>query len=104
MEWSRRAEFWRSVREKRKAGLSYAGIPMRTVQSRHVLERSAPKPSCSFCNRSENEVKELISSPMNEQLLPPPDHFVYICPDCVAVCHELLNEMREDREGTIEPS
>jgi ClpX C4-type zinc finger len=78
-----------------------------------LWRRSAPKPRCSFCNRTENEAKELIPSPINDWLLPPPDHFVYICADCIAVCNQLLKDMREDSEGremrddlegTIQPS
>ena len=38
---------------------------------------------CSFCGRSQQETKKLISSP---------DGSCFICEDCVAVCREMLNE------------
>ena len=38
---------------------------------------------CSFCGRSQQEAKKLISSP---------DGSCFICEDCVAVCKEMLNE------------
>ena len=43
---------------------------------------------------------DLIPSPANEQLLPPPEHFVYICADCVAVCNALLDDRRREAEDT----
>jgi len=63
--------------------------------------RSASKPHCSFCNRPEDAVGELISSPINEQLTPPPDHFVYICADCVAVCNQLLSDRSQEAGGAM---
>ena len=59
------------------------------------------KPHCSFCNRAEDVAGELISSPINEQLLPPPDHFVYICANCIAMCNQLLSDIHQEAEGTM---
>jgi hypothetical protein len=51
-------------------------------------------PHCSFCNRVGDAAGDLISSPINDQLLPPAEHFVYICADCVGVCNEILEDGR----------
>ncbi|MCR4406620.1 MAG: ATP-dependent Clp protease ATP-binding subunit ClpX [Anaerolineae bacterium] len=42
----------------------------------------APKPGCSFCGRSEDEVRRLIAGPGP----------VYICDECVELCQEILEE------------
>jgi ATP-dependent Clp protease ATP-binding subunit ClpX len=36
---------------------------------------------CSFCNKSQNEVKKLIAG-----------HNVYICNECIEICNEIINE------------
>lgn len=36
---------------------------------------------CSFCNKSQNEVKKLIAG-----------HNVYVCNECIEICNEILNE------------
>ena len=38
---------------------------------------------CSFCNKSQNQVRKLISGPHNG---------VYICDECVDVCAEIIEE------------
>ena len=42
---------------------------------------------CGFCNKHQNEVGKLISSPLD-------DPTVYICDECVAVCHSILDDER----------
>ena len=44
---------------------------------------SENKKCCSFCKRSENEV---------EFLIPAPDFSAYICPMCISLCDEILDE------------
>ena len=41
------------------------------------------KKTCSFCNRGEGEV---------EFLIPSPDLSAYICPMCVDLCEQILDE------------
>ena len=38
---------------------------------------------CSFCGRSENEVRQLFQGPSQD---------VFICNNCVEGCHSLMNE------------
>ena len=59
------------------------------------------KPRCSFCNRAEEATGELISSPINDQLTPPPDHLVYICADCIAICNQLISDRHEEVAGIM---
>lgn len=42
--------------------------------------------SCSFCNKNQLEVKKIISG-----------NDVYICNECVDLCHSILNDGRQDR-------
>ncbi|MEZ4814891.1 MAG: ATP-dependent Clp protease ATP-binding subunit ClpX [Bdellovibrionota bacterium] len=46
--------------------------------------------SCSFCGKSQREVKKLIAGPS-----------VYICDECVSLCRDIINEeqVREVRQG-----
>jgi ClpX C4-type zinc finger len=41
---------------------------------------------CSFCNRSEDEVNELMGNP--KKFSPR----AYICDDCVSICHSLMSD------------
>ena len=48
--------------------------------------------SCSFCGKSQKEVKKLIAGPS-----------VYICDECIALCNDILAEevqKEEETEGT----
>jgi ATP-dependent Clp protease ATP-binding subunit ClpX len=47
---------------------------------------------CSFCGKSQNEVKKLIAGPG-----------VYICDECIELCNDIIAEERE-REGSTKPS
>ncbi len=42
---------------------------------------------CSFCGKSQDEVKKLIAGPS-----------VYICDECVSLCNEIIQEEYEERE------
>ncbi len=42
---------------------------------------------CSFCERSQEEVQRLIAGP----------GFVFICDECVELCHEIIQEERQQR-------
>ena len=41
------------------------------------------KVRCSFCNKSEDQVRKLISSL---------DKSVYICDECIEICNEIIEE------------
>src|SRR5579871_3010378 len=42
---------------------------------------------CSFCGKSQHEVRKLIAGPS-----------VYVCDECVALCNDIINEeAREDK-------
>jgi hypothetical protein len=45
--------------------------------------------SCSFCYKSENTVGHLIASPSED------GPRVYICDECIAVCHSILGDRQE---------
>ena len=44
---------------------------------------------CSFCGKSQKEVKKLIAGPG-----------VYICDECIELCNDIIAEEREREEGT----
>lgn len=44
---------------------------------------------CSFCNKSQNQVKKLIAGPAG----------VYICDECVEICEDILEEELEEEIG-----
>ena len=46
---------------------------------------------CSFCGKSQNEVKKLIAGPNN----------VYICDECVELCRSIIEEDRQKDGGTL---
>src|SRR5712675_1361551 len=48
---------------------------------------------CSFCNKSQRDVKKLIAGPT-----------VYICDECVDICLDIIAEDRKDEPGTMEGS
>ena len=47
------------------------------------------KVRCSFCHKSEDQVRKLIAGPDG----------AYICDDCVAICSEIIQEEFEDLYG-----
>jgi len=46
---------------------------------------------CSFCGKSQKEVRKLIAAPM-----------VYICDECVELCNDILNDGNEKVEASVE--
>ncbi|NUN95193.1 MAG: ATP-dependent Clp protease ATP-binding subunit ClpX [Candidatus Omnitrophica bacterium] len=55
---------------------------------------------CSFCGKSQEEVKKLIAGPPQKGTSQP----VYICNECVALCNEVLHEVRQtDVKGIPKP-
>jgi ATP-dependent protease Clp ATPase subunit len=44
---------------------------------------------CSFCNKSQSAVVKLISSPSDYPR-------AYICDECIAVCHSILEDDKPD--------
>lgn len=43
---------------------------------------------CSFCSKSQHEVRKLIAGPS-----------VYVCDECVALCNEIINEQNNDTKN-----
>ena len=48
---------------------------------------------CSFCGKSQKEVKKLIAGPA-----------VYICDECIQLCGEIIEEENEKTGGVLEPA
>lgn len=48
-----------------------------------------PKVRCSFCNKSEDQVRKLIAGPSG----------VYICDECIEICSEIIEEELEEDFG-----
>ncbi|MDE7222463.1 MAG: ATP-dependent Clp protease ATP-binding subunit ClpX [Acetatifactor sp.] len=46
---------------------------------------------CSFCNKSQSQVKKLIAGPAG----------VYICDECVDICEDILEEELEEEEESV---
>lgn len=46
---------------------------------------------CSFCHKPENRIKKLVTSPSEPR--------VYICDECIDVCHSILADRDEDSIG-----
>jgi len=58
-----------------------------------MLGKRKPKDEvlrCSFCHKSQDQVKKLIGNPSE------PPNRVYICDECIAVCHSILED--DERE------
>lgn len=49
---------------------------------------------CSFCNKTEDQVKKLISGPNG----------IYICDQCVSICSDILDEEFEEEEDDGNPA
>jgi ATP-dependent Clp protease ATP-binding subunit ClpX len=56
-----------------------------------------PKPQCSFCKKSQDDVAVLIANPTG--VFPR----VYICDECIAVCANILKE-RNPSEAESRPT
>ena len=56
-----------------------------------AIKGSEPRIRCSFCGKTEDQVRKLIAGPDG----------VYICDECIGICSEIMeeefaNEQRED--------
>ena len=49
---------------------------------------------CSFCNKTQSQVRKLIAGPAG----------VYICDECVDICADILEEELEDEDSGYHPS
>jgi len=49
---------------------------------------------CSFCSKTQDQVDTLISNPSDSR--------VFICNECVAICHSVLEEHQKARAATVE--
>ncbi len=47
--------------------------------------------SCSFCGKSQKEVKKLIAGPT-----------VYICDECIGLCNDIIAEEVEKHDAVLE--
>ena len=52
-----------------------------------VSKASSDKLSCSFCGKSQDDVKKLIAGPS-----------VYICNECVDLCNDIIDEETKSQE------
>ena len=52
--------------------------------------KMTPPRRCSFCGRTENQVRKLIAGPNG----------VYICDECVAICGDIINDTGIEGVGT----
>jgi 1-aminocyclopropane-1-carboxylate deaminase/D-cysteine desulfhydrase-like pyridoxal-dependent ACC family enzyme len=59
------------------------------------LKRTEASPQCSFCRKPQDKVRKLISSPSDSVR-------AYICDECVAVCHSILED--DNREPAPPPN
>jgi len=49
------------------------------------------KVRCSFCNKTQDEVRKLIAGPSG----------VYICDECVEICEDILNDLEDEDEELL---
>ena len=50
--------------------------------------KNGEKIRCSFCNKTEDQVRKLIAGPNG----------VYICDECIDICSEIIEDEMEDEE------
>ncbi|MDE5865915.1 MAG: ATP-dependent Clp protease ATP-binding subunit ClpX, partial [Lachnospiraceae bacterium] len=55
-------------------------------------KNSDNKVRCSFCNKTQDQVKKMIAGPGS----------VYICDECVDVCADIIEEEYEDEAEAVE--
>jgi ATP-dependent Clp protease ATP-binding subunit ClpX len=58
-----------------------------------ALYRSEEILRCSFCGKSQNEVKKLIAGPS-----------VYVCNECIDICNEIINDDDQNEATAARPS
>lgn len=57
------------------------------------VKRSEETLRCSFCGKSQNEVKKLIAGPT-----------VYICNECIDICNEIITDDAQQETATARPA
>jgi hypothetical protein len=57
-------------------------------------ESIMPKKKCNFCHKPEGGVTTMISSPVESEPK------VFICDECVQVCHTLLHGRGEEKQSS----
>ena len=55
-----------------------------------MVRRSEEVLRCSFCGKSQNEVRKLIAGPT-----------VYICNECIDICNEIINDDEQTEAATV---
>ncbi len=68
--------------------LSTRGQKHRKVQNIKMAGRNSDNIRCSFCNKTQDQVKKLIAGPAG----------VYICDECVEICADIVEEEFEEEE------
>ncbi len=58
--------------------------------TRNMIRRPEEILRCSFCGKSQNEVKKLIAGPS-----------VYICNECIDICNEIINDDEQAENASI---
>ena len=76
-------DLFEKLREKAKSEKKTLGQLMREALKNAGADLSVEKcDSCSFCGKSQSEVKKLIAGPS-----------VYICDQCVKLCMAIIKDM-----------
>ena len=57
-----------------------------------MAARGGDKVRCSFCNKTEDQVRKLVAGPGN----------VFICDECIDICAEIIEEELEEEEREID--
>jgi ATP-dependent Clp protease ATP-binding subunit ClpX len=63
------------------------------VDTEKMVRRSDDTLRCSFCGKSQNEVKKLIAGPT-----------VYICNECIDICNEIITDDAQQESATHRPT
>src|SRR3954471_17432889 len=58
-----------------------------------MVRRTDDTLRCSFCGKSQNEVKKLIAGPT-----------VFICNECVDICNEIIVDDELEPDGSLKPA
>jgi len=62
------------------------------IRGKKMAGRSSDNIRCSFCNKTQDQVRKLIAGPSG----------VYICDECVEICADIVEEGYEEEEETQE--
>lgn len=78
-EMSERSDIWKEAVEKKMAAEDRASAAERELEA--IRAKAKPTLYCSFCGKSQHDVKKLIAGPST-----------FICDECVNLCIEIVNE------------